>query len=269
MAEPVALVRALDQAGHVGDHRGPLLVQRQHTQVRAGGGERECADLRLRRRQRRQQGGLARVRRTHQADIGDQLQLELDPALLARRSLLVVGRGPMGRRHEVDVAPPAAPAVGDDQAVASAISSPSSRPASSVSSSAATRTTVPGGTSSSRPMPFRPWARRPVPLPPGLARKCRLPAVVGEGGHPRVDDQADIPAVAAITAVRPATWNVRLAAKGGGTVAAGTGGHEDPRMVSEHRQPIIPMGSDGSVRVRAAPSPPASGRGVATGSAAG
>ena len=57
---------------------------------------------------------------------------------------------------------------------------------------------------------------------------------------PGVDDQDHVAAVAAIAAVGAAARDVRLAPKGGGAVAAGTGGHEDPHLVSEHRQPIIP-----------------------------
>src|SRR6185436_10423661 len=66
--------------------------------------------------ERRQQRRLAGVWRADQSDVGDQLQLELDPALLARRSLLGVARGAVGRRREAGVSPTAATAAGDDEA---------------------------------------------------------------------------------------------------------------------------------------------------------
>ena len=50
VAEPVALVRAFDQPGHVGDDEAAIVAQRDHAEVRRQRGERIVGDLRLRRR---------------------------------------------------------------------------------------------------------------------------------------------------------------------------------------------------------------------------
>ncbi len=176
-----------------------------------------------------------------QADVGDQLQLELDPALLARRPLLVMGWGPMGGRHEVHVAASAAAAAGDDQPL-SGRHQLAEHPAGLIASCRLrpTRTTVPGGTGSSTPGAVAAVGSPPRTLAAGLGAEMPVAVIVAEGGHPGIDDQHDVAAVAAIPAVGATAGNVRLAAKRGGTVAAGTGGNEDPHLVSEHRQPMIP-----------------------------
>ena len=77
-----------------------------------------------------------------------------------------------------------------------------------------------------------------VRLAPGAAAAGRgaevaLALEVAEGRLAGLDDQDHVPAMAAISAVRTATWDVRLATEGAGAVAAGTTGDEDARAVSE------------------------------------
>ena len=115
VSQPAPLVGALDQAGQVCDHGAPLVVELEDAQVGADGGEGVGADRRRRRGERRQQGRFPGIGCADQPDVGDQLQLELDPALLARLSLLGMRRSPMGGRGEMDVAAPAATAVRDHQ----------------------------------------------------------------------------------------------------------------------------------------------------------
>ena len=61
------------------------------------GGERIIADFRLSARQPAQQRGLAGVGQADQAGVGDDLQLQDDPALLAGRAGLRLARRPVGR----------------------------------------------------------------------------------------------------------------------------------------------------------------------------
>ena len=110
VSEPLAGVRALDEAGHVGQHRAALVVEGDHAQVGGDGRERVVADLGVGGGERRQQGALPGIRGAHQADVGDRLQLQLHPQLLAGRALLVVRGGAMGGGREVDVAASAASA---------------------------------------------------------------------------------------------------------------------------------------------------------------
>ena len=85
--------------GHVGDRRAPLVVlaEVEHPEVRLERRERVVGDLRVGRRQRGEQGRLAGVRQADEPDVGDQPELEAEPALLARLALLGVLRGPVGR----------------------------------------------------------------------------------------------------------------------------------------------------------------------------
>ena len=73
MAETLALVRALDQAGHVGHHEAAVVAERDHAQVGHERGEGVVGDLRLGRRDTRNQRRLAHVRVADDAHVGEQL----------------------------------------------------------------------------------------------------------------------------------------------------------------------------------------------------
>ena len=92
VSEPDAVARALDQPRDVGDHE--LAVARvQGAEHRRERGERIVGDLRRRSRQARDQRGLARVGQPDEADIGQQLELQREPALLAAQAALGEPRG--------------------------------------------------------------------------------------------------------------------------------------------------------------------------------
>jgi hypothetical protein len=76
MAEAVALVRAFDQAGHVGHDEAPVVAQPHDAQVGYQRGEGVVGDLGPRRRDARDHRRLAGVGKAHQADVGQQLHLE-------------------------------------------------------------------------------------------------------------------------------------------------------------------------------------------------
>ena len=87
-------------------------------EVRLERRERVVGDLRLGRRDDADQRALADVREADEGDVGHQLQLELEPALLAVLALLGEGRRPPLVGEELGVAAPAAPAGGGHPAVA-------------------------------------------------------------------------------------------------------------------------------------------------------
>ena len=187
------------------------------------------ADLRARLGQRRQQRRLAGVRRAHQADVGDELQLELDPALLAGRALLGVRRGAMGGRREVDVAAAAAAAAATTRRVSASSSSPTQSPVGVRADDGAGR----HADDDVRGVP----AMRPASRCRGRPRRgaeVDLALEVAERGHAGVDDEDDAAALAAVAAVGAAARHVRLAPEGRRAVAAGTAGHHDPSAISEH-----------------------------------
>src|SRR5258708_40367045 len=84
-AETRALMRALDQAGQVGDDEIGAL-KAHHAELWIEGGERIVRDLRLCRRATNEEGGFARIGQTDQADIGDPLESEPVGLLLGRLS---------------------------------------------------------------------------------------------------------------------------------------------------------------------------------------
>ncbi len=175
-AEAHAAVRAGDQPRDVGDHQGHARRRLRDAEVGVQCGERVRGDLGVGAGERRQQRGLARVRQPDQADVGDELELEVDaprrcPARRARRRAASAAsrrrsgccRGRRDRRRP----PPSA--------------RPGGRGRTSSSSVSASRTIVPGGTWSTMSSPAAPWRRFLPPAPPAGAwkrRRSRKPARV-------------------------------------------------------------------------------------------
>ena len=87
VAEPGAVAGALDQAGDVGDHELAVvgLERAEHGLERR---ERVGGDLRLRPRHPREQRGLARVGQADEPDVGEQLEVEPQRALVSGQPAL-------------------------------------------------------------------------------------------------------------------------------------------------------------------------------------
>jgi hypothetical protein len=103
-------MRALDQAGDVGDH-DRVVVDARHPEVRDQGGEGVVGDARARCRHRGDERRLPRVRIAHESHVGEQPQLEPQLARLARQAGLGAPRCPIRRRLEARIPPAAAAAV--------------------------------------------------------------------------------------------------------------------------------------------------------------
>jgi hypothetical protein len=115
-AQARAFRSALDQAGNVGDDEALVGRQVHDAEVRGQGRERIVGDLRLGGAGGGQEGRLARVGQADQADVGDQLQPHPDPAFFAFLAGIGVFRGLVDRALEVQVAPAAVAALGQQQA---------------------------------------------------------------------------------------------------------------------------------------------------------
>jgi hypothetical protein len=117
VAEPGAVARALDQTGDVGDDELAFVTIKdaQHRRERR---ERVARDLRRRTREARQERGLARVRQADQSDVREQLELKLDPSFLPGQAALGEARRLASRGREPLVAPAAAPAPREEDALA-------------------------------------------------------------------------------------------------------------------------------------------------------
>ena len=103
VAEALAFAGALDQPRDVGHHELHV-VPAHHAQVRLQRGERIVGDLWCGRRDDGDQRALARVGKTDEGDVGHQLELEVEPALLAGFTLLGEARRPSPVRQEPGVA---------------------------------------------------------------------------------------------------------------------------------------------------------------------
>ena len=228
VTKPAALRGPLDEAWHVGDDRPPLLVECDHPQVRGEGRERIVPDLGARLGERREKGRLAGVGSPHEADVRDELQLQLDPALLARGSLLGVLRRAVGGGGEVHVATAAAAPAGDHQ------------PGIGLQQLACEHTVGMGTDDrAGRHAHHRVAAAAPGRLAPGAVAavdglEVALALEIAERGHAGVHHQDHAAAVAAVAAVRPAARHVRLATERAGAVTTIATGDVDPSAIREH-----------------------------------
>src|SRR5262245_25840005 len=117
VAESEAAMSALDEPGHVSNDEAAIVTEAHDAKIRRQRRERIVSDLRPRRRDARDKRRLAGVRKSHQADVGEQLEFEpqiLDLALFAR---LHLPRRAVGCRRKARVAQPAAAAARDEHAL--------------------------------------------------------------------------------------------------------------------------------------------------------
>ena len=103
VAEAGALMGALDQPGDVGQHEFAI-ASAHDAELRGEGGEGIVGDLRLGPADGGQQGRFAGIGQADQPGIGDQLQPQPDPALLAGPAGAVLARRPVGRGLEMGIA---------------------------------------------------------------------------------------------------------------------------------------------------------------------
>ncbi len=231
MAEAGAAARSLDEAGHVGDRRSPFVVVAEihDPEVRFERGERVVRDLGRRGGDRGEDRRLARVGQPDEPDVGDQPELQADPALGARLTLLGVLRRLVGRGLEVRVAEPAATAAGDHRALADRDQVRHERAGLVVVDRRAGRhvedQVVAGPTVPSR---LRSAATR--------RRAEVVPMIeVAQGRLAGIDPKVDRPPATAVAAVGTAARNVRLLAEGRGPVTTIAGADPDLHAVEEHQ----------------------------------
>ncbi len=115
-------MRAFDQAGDVGDHERAIVIailsHAHDAEVRLQRGERIVGDFGLRRGDARNQRGLAGIGKSHQPDVGQQLQFQAQALKVAGLAVFVLRRSLVRGCREAGVAASAAPALGHDEAVA-------------------------------------------------------------------------------------------------------------------------------------------------------
>ena len=195
------------------------------------GGERVVGDLRLGGRDGGDEGGLPDAREPDQGDVGEQLELEAQPALLAHLALLGEGRGPPPVRQEPGVAAPAATALAGEPALAGA---------DQVGEHDAVLV-ADGGALGHRHLEVAPPPAVLALALPVHAASRRAVRVVLERDQRRdvaVDDEPHAAAVAAVAAVGPAPGHVRLAPEADGARAAVTALDVETALIDELRHPV-------------------------------
>ena len=165
---------------------------------------------------------------SHQADIGEELQFQAEDAFFAGTSVFVLARSLMGRGGEAGVAAPAAPAVGDDDALVGAGEVPDFLAGFFVVDDRA----------------YRDFQSDVDALAAGFVGAFAVASAFGFvfGIEAEMDERVvalagfhdDVATLAAVTARGAAAGNELLPAKGETAVAAVAGFHSDCGFVDEH-----------------------------------
>src|SRR5439155_13333581 len=115
-----AMVGALDETGDIGDDEGAGAAHPDHAEVGLERGEGIVGDPGARGGDGGEEAALPGVRLADQADVGDELEHQLEPALLPLLARLPLPRGLVRCRGEAGVAPATTAAPGDQQLLARA-----------------------------------------------------------------------------------------------------------------------------------------------------
>ncbi len=228
VAEAGAGAGAFDQAGDVGHDEGAVEVELDDAEVGRFGGEGVVGDQRAGAGDAGEERALAGVGFAHQADVGDQLQLERDAARLGFAAGGVLAGGLVGGAFEAGVSLAAASAAGGDDALA--------RRGQVFEDVAVNRVADDGAGWDAEEEVFG-AAAVAVGAAAVLAALGAPAFAMGEGGE-AVDaglgHQDDAAAVAAVAAVGPAAGDVLLAAEAHAAVAATAGFDIDCHAIDEH-----------------------------------
>ncbi len=207
-----------------------VVAQTHDAEIRRQRRERVVGDLRLRRRNPRDQRALAGVRKTDQADIGEQLQPQPQRARFTSPPGLDAARRAVGGRRERRVAAPAAAAPRDQHAFAGVCE-------------VRERDQVVGGlfVHDRAGRHFEHQVRavvagaiRSQPVLPALGLEFGMEPVGDERVLVGAGDEVDRTAVSAVAAVRSAARHELLAAKAQAAVAAVACFDLDINFIDEH-----------------------------------
>ena len=218
-AETLAGVRALDDAGNVGDDEGAMIGQSDDAEVGLERGERIVGDLGAGRRHDREERALAGVGLAHEPHVGDELEHQLEAPLLTLLARLPLARRLVGGRGESRV-PAAAPAAArNQQPVSGGQHLPEHRAGCGVLDDRSRRhrqlDVVGAGAR----------LRLALPMLAPLRLPARAVAVIEQRGEVGVRAHVHAAPAPAVTAVRPALGLVLESGERAGARAAGAGGH--------------------------------------------
>ncbi len=118
MAEAQALARALDQARYIRNHQSAVGVQLRDAKLGLKRGEGIIGNLGPRLAYGSEERAFAGIGQTGQADVGDELEFQAKPALLAGIAVGELAGRLVGAGAEMPVADAPLSAVGDGESVA-------------------------------------------------------------------------------------------------------------------------------------------------------
>jgi hypothetical protein len=227
-AQPGTVVRALDEPGNVGEDQDVPTAHLGHAQVGVKGGEGVGGDLWPRPGEGGEQGGLAGVGEPDQADIGDQLELQMDAAL--RPGVPQIGDpGSLAdRTRKVGVPAASAPPFGDHQTLAEAGEVADQLAVLRVGHDRTGR----HGEDEVRPVATA--AQRTAARPSVRSMEAAPLAVTAQAAVARLDDQDDAPAPSPVTTIGAAARDVLLAPEADRAAPTGAGGDIEADLVDEH-----------------------------------
>nr|BFF11553.1 hypothetical protein GCM10025699_28560 [Microbacterium flavescens] len=238
-AQALALARALDEAGNVGDGE-PDFSRLHDAEVGVQRGERVVGDLRPRGRDGRDQTGLAGRGEADQSHIGHGLQLELDVAFPSGGAeQREAGRLPLGVRQR-RVAEPAEAAGGDDEAHAGVDHVDESLARGILHHRADRHGELERLAGRAGPV----VAHAEAAVAAGAMRRV---VVREEGGHLGVGDEHDVAAMPAVAAVGAGQRLELLTAHGHAAVAALAGAQMQRHTIdeSDHAFPLTKRSGSG------------------------
>jgi hypothetical protein len=228
MAEPLALGGAGDQAGQIGDHEAPFSVHPHDAERRRQRREGIVGDLGGRGRQPGDERRLAGVGEADHTDVGEELQLEVEPPPLGDPAEIGLARGAIGGRREAGIAPPAGDAShGED---------PRSRRGEIAEDLAGVpvRHDRPHGHAKDEIVAAGAVAVRALAVLAARGLVVALIVVVEQRVQGRIGLEPEAPAVAAVAAVGAAAGHVLLTPKADAASSAVTALDEDVDLIDKH-----------------------------------
>ena len=220
-----ALVGALDQPGDVGDDE-LAIVALERPEHGLQGRERVGRHLRVGAREAREQRRLAGVRQADEADVGEQLEVQVDAALLPGQAALGQPRRLPRRGLEARVAAPAGAAARDRDLLAGAHEV--------VARAVPLEHLRPGRDADDHRLAVGAVALRALAVPAAVGAEVRAPAEGLQVAQRVVDAQDDVTAAAAVAAVGAALGHVRLAPERQRAVAPRAGADLQVGAIGEH-----------------------------------
>ena len=227
VAEADTLARPLEEAGHVRNSQLPPVRSLDRSEDGRDRREGIVRDLRLGVRDPSEKRGLACVREAQERRVGEQLQAQLEARLLADGAQLGEPRRLVSGRGEAAIARTAVSAVRCNEPRAR-VREVGEQPPLLVEHLG------PHGYAECDVLAVGPTLVRPLPVPPPRRLEARLPVEEAEISEIRVGQEDDVPAVAAVAAVRAALRHELLPPEAERPVAAAPAPDADPRAVEEH-----------------------------------